>query len=185
MEQNHSLPISGYVTLSYGDIVGFLVRFILRLTVKIFLFTLVVIFVLWIVVSDIPVHVLWDQPLWSVREFVLTNGPPLLFPPIGSVIGMFGYSFFKLYRLPQKARTLTYEVDDKGILTQDGDALSLLIPWKGLKGIGRNRWHLFMQMAGGWRYVPWRAFSPADQDRIWHLAQTHVPKKERPKKGAA
>jgi hypothetical protein len=68
--------------------------------------------------------------------------------------------------------------DDSRLVTTDVTGASLIVPWAVIKRVRKtDRLFLMHMVAASWRYVPWRAFSAADQEALWQLAQIHAAAK--------
>jgi hypothetical protein len=83
--------------------------------------------------------------------------------------------FVAWYRFPNKHRKISYLLNATGLITSDSTGLSNTIPWS-LVTQARRRGTLIVihTRPRGLRVLPLRAFSPADQARLWQFIQARL-----------
>jgi hypothetical protein len=98
----------------------------------------------------------------------------ILFPGIIAVI-----TAIKWARHPVPNKTVSYSVDAEGVTSSDAAGASLSIPWSMVKQSRRTRSYVLMTMkAGGLRFLPFRAFSADDGEKLWQLVCAQTPVKQ-------
>lgn len=78
-------------------------------------------------------------------------------------------------RTQPQQRRITYVVDGNGIAISDAMGMSATIPWANVKRARRTDRLLLLHVSPGLhRYIPWRAFTPTDQNQLWSMVQTRI-----------
>lgn len=115
---------------------------------------------------------IWSDPGQAVYLTLRDGGWQML--PLLAIIALSIplLSAMRFMRLPVQNKIVSYTADQTGIEISDATGVSLQTPWSAVKRANRTQRHLVMNMhAGGKYFAPWRAFSPADAERLWSLVQ--------------
>jgi hypothetical protein len=179
MEHAHTSPISGSVTLTFGDNISILLTqfptFICRLTVFLgIVFTAAALIGIGL---DSRLS-LREDPATAVSTAIREIWPFMAGSLVLIVAIVVICSTIKWGRYPAENKRVTYTADDSGITTSDAAGASVHVPWSMIKHSRRTKRHVVMKTTpGGLRFLPFRAFSPDDGERLWRLVRAKTPVK--------
>src|SRR5665647_1850719 len=71
------------------------------------------------------------------------------------------------HRFGSARRGITYEVTEVGIVSGYDNGFAITMPWAITKCLAKTKRLLLLRSNRGWWYLPWRALSPVDQERLW------------------
>jgi hypothetical protein len=164
--------IRGQATLTWGDQFRFVVRKLAKVLWPYVLAMTVMFGLIWaLTLPDEKWLALRAHPLASLSDFVADAWPFYLGTLAALIVAMVATSYVAFRRLPDVNRRLSYEVDAKGIMTRDAADFALMVPWSSIVRTRNTPRFLYLKtVPGAWRYMPWRAFAPADRDQILRWA---------------
>lgn len=161
--------ITGRATLTQIDNLSFLLPRMIKVLV---LLELVQVGFCLFYYSASGIAPIWSDPGQAIYRTFRSGGWQMLQMPIIAASLMLLFGALPFIRLPAQNKILSYVVDQTGMTISDAAGASLQTPWSAVKRARRTRRHLVMKMqAGGERFAPWRAFSPADAEMLWDLVQ--------------
>jgi hypothetical protein len=77
---------------------------------------------------------------------------------------------------------ISYEVTEVGIVSVYDEGFAITMPWAITKCLVKTKRLLLLRSKRGWWYLPWRALSTVDQERLWAYARTRIATASKPTK---
>ena len=170
-------PIPGQARIGYSDMVrysaGVAAR---RLALMALLVGAVLGFTGWQVFFGLPVAVEAQARAQLAADFWQSMGMVgvLMVPWLLALLlfWMVVLPALALWRAGAAGRDLRWVITESGIRRTDGTGAENLLPWGNIRRVSRGRHLLWVQVKPrAWRYLPCRAFSPADVGRLEVLAR--------------
>jgi hypothetical protein len=69
---------------------------------------------------------------------------------------------------------VAYEINEVGIVSRYDKGFAITMPWALTTDVAKTRRLLLLRARSRWWYLPWRAVSAVDQDRLWRCVQQRV-----------
>jgi hypothetical protein len=168
----------GQVELTVGDTLAFTFSRLRRLLLFSALCSIIFAGLFWLLGnSQQDLAYFQHNPLIALRQFAVDMYPV--------VLGYFGVfmattafcSWLSFRRTPLANRQLTYHVDHLALKTSDASGAELTLPWSLIRQTLVTKQLLLLQMTNrGWRFVPLRAFTTDDQQRLIEIARQSAAK---------
>jgi hypothetical protein len=178
LHNTDNLPIIGQAELQIGDNVAFLFSRVHRLLSVAVLASTVIAAVIWLLaLSNRQSAQYRSDPALGLKAFV-SDALPIIVGYTGLFVAIsIFFSWLSFRRLPLGNRQLTYHADAEALKTSDASGAVLTLPWTLIRKTRVTPKLLLMQLTSrAWRFVPLRAFSAADQQRLIALVTRPVSK---------
>jgi hypothetical protein len=169
----------GQTDLTIGDTLAFTFSRLRRLLLFYALCSVVFAGLFWLLGSSRQnLAYFQSDPLAAIKEFA-ADMYPIVLGYFGAFLATTAFcSWLSFRRTPVANRQLTYRVDHLALKTSDASGAELTMPWSLVRQTLVTKQLLLMQLTTrGWRFVPLRAFTADDQQRLIEIAgQSVAPK---------
>jgi hypothetical protein len=179
MADTETTPISGTVTLNSADNLRILLLLVPWLSQRVGILTVIVFGFVGAAAIAFDSRLSFTEAPFEAIGFAFRQLWPF-------AIGTFLFaltlvviiSTVKWARLPRQNKVVTYSVDAKGVTTTDAACASVHVPWSMItRSRLTSRYITMKTRPGGLRFLPLRAFSADDGEKLWQLVRTHTPVK--------
>lgn len=174
----NSRPLVGQTELTIGDTFAFTFARLRRLLLFSVLFAVIFTGVIWLLGTSRQDLVYFQRnPLTALKQFA-TDMFPVALGYMGAFMATIVFcSWLSFRRTPMANRQLTYHVDHLALKTSDASGAELTLPWSLIRQTLVTKQLLLMQLTTrGWRFVPLRAFTTDDQQRLIMIARQSAAK---------
>jgi hypothetical protein len=171
-------PLVGQTELTIGDTLAFTFSRLHRLLLFSALCSIVFAGVFWLLgTSQRDLAYYQSHPRTALKQFAV-DMYPIVLGYCGAFLATTAVcSWLSFWRTPLANRQLTYHVDHLALKTSDASGAELTLPWSLVRQTLVTKQLLLMQLTSrGWRFVPLRAFTADDQQRLIDIARQSAAK---------
>jgi hypothetical protein len=175
---DNNQPIVGSVVLTAGDNITFYFSRAPQILLIAVVISAILATSIWLIALPARQYAeVLNNPLHGLRNW-FANVFPIMLAYVGLVIAIPLFcSWLSHVRMPAGNRQLTYHADAEILRTSDATGAVLTLPWTLVKQTRVTPKQLVMQLTSrAWRFVPLRAFTANDQQRLIALAQQSAAK---------
>jgi hypothetical protein len=176
MADTQTTPISGAVTLSSADNIRILLLQLPRLSLRLAILVIVVFGFVGAAAIAFDSHLSFaEAPFEAMGSAFRTLWPFAIGAFFYALVLVAIVSAIKWARFPPENKIVTYTADAQGMTTTDAAGASIHVPWSTVEQSKRTSRYITMKTKpGALRFVPFRAFSPDEGERLWQLARAHT-----------